>query len=280
MANILFGRDPARLLRTNIHGRVNGLADRGLAPCLRTVRVGDDDAAAGYVRSIGRAGQRVGVNVENDLLPSNTSSEEVVEHIHRLNTNDSVHGIFLAFPFPAQIEESVVVDSLDANKDVDRVSSTALGELMTGRVKIGPATAAAVVEMLDFAGEQIEGRSVTIVGRSNVVGRPLWAMLLDRHATVTVCHTRTADLPSVTASAEILVVAAGYPGLIGAEHVGGNAVVLDVGTNYENGNLVGDVNFDEVEPRVRLITPVPGGIGPLTNYCLMRNLVDLVEHTL
>ena len=134
--------------------------------------------------------------------------------------------------------------------------------------------------MLDFAGEQIEGRSVTIVGRSNVVGRPLWAMLLDRHATVTVCHTRTTDLPSVPASAEILVVAAGYPGLIGAEHVGGNAVVLDVGTNYENGNLVGDVNFDEVEPRVRLITPVPGGIGPLTNYCLMRNLVDLVEHTL
>lgn len=280
MANILFGRDPARLLRRNMRGRVKGLVGRGLTPCLRTVQVGVDDAAAGYVRGIGRAGQRVGVKVENDLLPSNISSEEVMEHLRRLNTDDSVHGVFLALPFPEHIEETVVVDSLLATKDVDRVTSSALGALMTGRVMIGPATAAAVVEMLDFAGEEIEGRSVTVVGRSNVVGRPLWAMLLDRHATVTVCHTRTANLAAVAASAEILIVAAGHPGLIGAEHVGPDAVVLDVGTNYENGNLIGDVRFDEVEPRVRLITPVPGGIGPLTNYCLMRNLVELIEHTL
>jgi methylenetetrahydrofolate dehydrogenase (NADP+)/methenyltetrahydrofolate cyclohydrolase len=280
MATILFGRNPARCLRANIQLRVKGLIDRGLMPCLRTVRVGDDDAAAGYVRGIGRAGQRVDVQVESDLLPPDTSTADLVNHIHRLNSDDTVHGVILAFPFPDLIEEAVAVDAIDPIKDVDRVTSTALGELLTGRVKIGPATASAVIEMLDFAGEPIRGRSVTIVGRSNVVGKPLWAMMVDGHATVTVCHTRTAELSSVTSKAEILVVAAGQPGLIGLEHVGENAVVLDVGTNYVNGNLVGDVKFEEVEPCARMITPVPGGIGPLTNYCLMRNLVDLIDWAL
>ena len=280
MATILSGRGPARILRANIQSRVKELVHGGLTPYLRTVGVGDDEAAAGYVRGIGRAGHRVGVRVESDLLPPYTSSTDLADHIHRLNSDDTIHGVFLASPFPDLIDEAVAVNAIDPKKDVDRVTSTALGELFSGRVKIGPATAAAVIEMLDFVGEPIEGRSVTIVGRSNVVGRPLWAMLVDRHATVTVCHTRTAELSSVTSKAEILVVAAGQPGLIGLEHVGKNAVVLDVGTNYENGNVVGDVKFEEVEPRARMITPVPGGIGPLTNYCLMRNLVDLIERTL
>ena len=205
------------------------------------------------------------MNAELDILSSDTSTCDVQAHVHSLNADPNVHGIVLAVPLTDAVDEEAVLEAIRPSKDVDRGTAVALGELFAGRNGIGPATATAVIEMLDFYSEPIEGQRVTVIGRSNVVGKPVGAMLLARHGTVTICHSRTVDLANVTAQAEILVVAVGHDGFIGPDHVGKGAVVIDVGMNYVEGGLVGDVDFDAVAPCVRAITPVPGGIGPLTN---------------
>ena len=276
-AEIWSGRGPARVLRAAVSKRVERLSGDGPLT-LHMIRVGDDPSARGYARAVQRGCKRVGVQVVMDELPDNSSTETVVNHVKSLNDDASVHGILLGFPLAEQADEAAIVDAIDPAKDVDRLTTSAVGELFAGHTAIGPATAAAVIELLDYYEEPIEGRRVVVVGRSNVVGKPLWAMLLSRNATTTVCHSRTVDLPAVTTEAEILVVAAGSPRLIGAEHVGAGTVVVDVGTTYRNGVVMGDVDFEAVVPRARAVTPVPGGIGPITNYCLMRNLVELVEH--
>ena len=275
-AEVWSGRGPARALRAAVKERVERLrADGPLT--LRMIRVGDDPSAQGYARAVQRGCKRVGVQAVMDELPGDSSTDDVVDHVQTLNADASVHGILLGFPLAGQVDDAAVVDAIDPAKDVDRLTTTAVGELFAGHTQTGPATAAAVIELLDYYEEPIEGRRVVVVGRSNVVGKPLWAMLLGRHATTTVCHSRTVDLASVTSQAEILVAATGSPCLIGAEHVGAGAVVVDVGTTYRNGKVLGDVDFDGVAAHARAVTPVPGGIGPITNYCLMRNLVELVE---
>lgn len=275
-AEVWSGRGPARALRTAVKERVERLSADGPLT-LRMIRVGDDPSALGYARAVQRGCKRVGVRAVMDELPGDSTTEDVVDHVRTLNEDSGVHGILLGFPLAGQVDDAAIVEAIDPAKDVDRLTTAAIGELFAGHTTTGPATAAAVIELLDYYEEPIEGRRVVVVGRSNVVGKPLWAMLLARNATTTVCHSRTVDLPSVTSKAEILVVATGSPGLIGAEHVGGDAVVVDVGTTYRNGTVLGDVDFDAVAARARAVTPVPGGIGPITNYCLMRNLVELVE---
>ncbi len=275
-AEVWSGRGPARALRAAVKERVERLSADGLLT-LRMIRVGDDPSAQGYARAVQRGCKRVGVRAVMDELPADSSTDDVVEHVQALNADAGVHGILLGFPLAGQVDDAAIVDAIDPAKDVDRLTTAAIGELFAGHTTTGPATAAAVIELLDYYEEPIDGRRVVVVGRSNVVGKPLWAMLLARNATTTVCHSRTVDLPAVTSKAEILVVATGSPGLIGAEHVGGDAVVVDVGTTYRNGMVLGDVEFDAVVERARAVTPVPGGIGPITNYCLMRNLVELVE---
>ena len=275
-AEVWSGRGPARALRAAVQARVEALADAGPL-ALHMIRVGDDPSARGYARAVQRACNRVGVRAAMGNLPADSSSGSVVDHVQALNADGGVHGILLGFPLAAHLDVAAIADAIDPAKDVDRVTTAAIGELFAGRTQLGPATAAAVIELLDFYEEPIAGREVVVVGRSNVVGKPLWAMLLARNATTTVCHSRTVDLPAVTSQAEILVVATGSPGLIGAEHVGPDAVVVDVGTTYQNCKVVGDVDFEAVAARARAVTPVPGGIGPITNYCLMRNLVELVE---
>ena len=275
-AEVWSGRAPARALRGDVRERVAKLDGAGPLT-LRMIRVGDDPSTHGYARAVQRACKRVGVQAATDDLPFDASTSAVVDHVHALNADAGVHGVLLGFPLAAHLDVAAIMDAIDPAKDVDRVTTAALGELFAGRTQVGPATAAAVIELLDFYDESIAGRRVVVVGRSNVVGKPLWAMLLARNATTTVCHSRTVDLPSVTSNAEILVVATGSPGLIGAEHVGPDAVVVDVGTTYRDGKVVGDVEFEAVAERVRAITPVPGGIGPITTCCLMRNLVELVE---
>ncbi len=275
-AEVWSGRGPARALRAAVRERVERLSADGPLT-LRMIRVGDDPSAQGYARAVQRSCKRAGVRAVMDELPADSSTDDVVEHVQALNADAGVHGILLGFPLAGQVDDAAIVDAIDPAKDVDRLTTAAIGELFAGHTTTGPATAAAVIEVLDYYEEPIEGRGVVVVGRSNVVGKPLWAMLLARNATTTVCHSRTVDLPAVTSKAEILVVATGSPGLIGAEHVGGDAVVVDVGTTYRDGTVLGDVDFDAVVERARAVTPVPGGIGPITNYCLMRNLVELVE---
>jgi methylenetetrahydrofolate dehydrogenase (NADP+)/methenyltetrahydrofolate cyclohydrolase len=275
-AEVWSGRGPARALRATVKERVARLSGDGPLT-LRMIRVGDDPSAQGYARAVQRGCTRVGVRAVMDELPGDSSTRAVIDHVQSLNTDVGVHGILLGFPLSSQVDDAAIVDAIDPAKDVDRLTTAAIGELFAGHTTMGPATAAAVIELLDYYEEPLEGRRVVVVGRSNVVGKPLWAMLLARNATTTVCHSRTVDLPSVTSEAEILVVATGSPGLIGAEHVGRDAVVVDVGTTYRNGRVLGDVDFDAVAARARAVTPVPGGIGPITNYCLMRNLAELVE---
>ncbi|MDE2920731.1 MAG: bifunctional methylenetetrahydrofolate dehydrogenase/methenyltetrahydrofolate cyclohydrolase [Chloroflexota bacterium] len=275
-AEVWSGRGPARALRAAVSERVAKLEGNGPLT-LHMILVGDDPSARGYARAVQRGCKRVGVQAIMDELPGDSSTDEVVDRVQALNADAGVHGILLGFPLAGQVDDAAIVDAIDPAKDVDRLTTAAVGELFGGHSSVGPATAAAVIELLDYYEESIEGRRVVVVGRSNVVGKPLWAMLLARNATTTVCHSRTVDLPAVTSRAEILVAATGSPGLIGAEHVGAGAVVVDVGTTYQNGKVLGDVDFDAVAPRARAVTPVPGGIGPITNYCLMRNLVELVE---
>ena len=275
-AEVWSGRGPSRALRAAVKERVERLSVDGPLT-LRMIRVGNDPSARGYARAVQRGCKRVGVRAVMDELPADSSTDDVVEHVRALNADASVHGILLGFPLAGQVDDATIVDAIDPAKDVDRLTTAAIGELFAGHTTTGPATAAAVIELLDYYEEPIEGRRVVVVGRSNVVGKPLWAMLLARNATTTVCHSRTVDLPSVTSKAEVLVVATGSPGLIGAEHVGPDAVVVDVGTTYRNGMVLGDVDFEAAAARARAVTPVPGGIGPITNYCLMRNLVELVE---
>ena len=275
-AEVWSGRGPARALRAAVSERVAGLSGSGPLT-LHMIRVGADPSAHGYARAVQRGCKRVGVQAVMDELPSDSSTSAVVEHVQALNADAGVHGILLGFPLASQVDDAAIVGAIDPAKDVDRLTTAAVGELFAGHTRVGPATAAAVIELLDYYEEPIEGRRVVVVGRSNVVGKPLWAMLLARNATTTVCHSRTMDLPAVTSQAEILVAATGSPGLIGAEHVGVGAVVVDVGTTYRNGKVLGDVDFEAVASRARSVTPVPGGIGPITNYCLMRNLVELVE---
>ena len=275
-AEVWSGRGPARALRKAVQERVAQL-QIDATPTLRMIRVGDDPSARGYARAVQRGCKRVGVRAVMDELPGDSSTDAVVEHVHALNADDGVHGILLGFPLAPDLDDAAIVEAIDPGKDVDRLTTAAVGELFGGHTSVGPATAAAVIELLDYYEEPIESRRVVVVGRSNVVGKPLWAMLLARNATTTVCHSRTVDLPGVTSQAEILVAATGSPGLIGAEYVGHGAVVVDVGTTYRNGKVLGDVDFEAVVPQARAVTPVPGGIGPITNYCLMRNLVELVE---
>ncbi len=276
-AAVWSGKAASRAVRAEVCARVDALADRGAPPSLRVVRVGDDASAAGYARAVLRAARRVGVRAHLDALDADSDTDAVVAHVRDLNADASVQGIVLALPLADGVNDAEVIDAIDPAKDVDRVTASALGELFAGRSALGPATAAAVVELLDFHGEPIEGRRVVIVGRSNVVGKPLAMLLLARHGTVTLCHSRTPCLAGQTSRAEILVAAAGRPGLIGAAHVGPGAVVIDVGTTYAAGKVLGDVDAAAAAERARALTPVPGGVGPLTNYCLMRNLAALAE---
>ena len=275
-AEVWSGRGPARALRTAVQERVARLSSDGPLT-LRMILVGDDPSAQGYARAVQRGCKRVGVRPVMDELPGDSSTDAVVDHVNGLNADASVHGILLGFPLAPDLDDAAIVEAIDPGKDVDRLTTASIGELFAGHTSVGPATAAAVIELLDYYEEPLEGRRVVVVGRSNVVGKPLWAMLLARNATTTVCHSRTVDLAGVTSEAEILVAATGSPGLIGAEYVGSGAVVVDVGTTYRNGTVLGDVDFEAVAPRARAVTPVPGGIGPITNYCLMRNLIELVE---
>ena len=246
----------------------------GDVPGLATVLVGDDPASHVYVGNKRKQTEEVGMRSFHHGLGAATPQDELLELVAELNEADTVDGILVQLPLPEQIDQDAVIAAIDPAKDVDGLSATSAGLLAQGRPRLVPCTPRGVVELLRHAGTAIEGAEAVVLGRSILVGRPLAALLLGENATVTVCHSRTRDLPAVCSRADILVAAVGSPRLVGAEMVKPGATVIDVGTNRTDQGLVGDVEFDAVSEVAGAITPVPGGVGPMTIAMLLANTLQ------
>jgi methylenetetrahydrofolate dehydrogenase (NADP+)/methenyltetrahydrofolate cyclohydrolase len=257
------------------------LREQGVVPGLRILLAGEYAPSLVYVRNKQRAGEETGIEVEVCRAGADATQEELRRQVEEWNRDAGVHGIVLQLPLPSGVDEQNLLSAVRPDKDVDGLSPESLGLLMAGRPFLTPATPSGIIELLRRNEVRIAGRRVVIVGRGNLVGRPLANMLLLRgdggDATVTVCHTKTADLKAVCRSAEILVVAVGRPGLVNGDMVSDGAVVVDAGTNSVGTSLVGDVDYATVAPRAAAITPVPGGVGPMTVAMLLANVVKAAE---
>lgn len=281
-ATILDGRQLAQQIRAELsEAIVDFIQNNGAVPCLAAVLVGEDPASEVYVRNKRRACEAVGIESQLHRLPADISSEELLKLVAKLNKDSAVHGILVQLPLPPQIDTSRVLAAVSPAKDVDAFHPENVGRLVQGRPRFLPCTPQAVQQLLVRSGIATEGRHVVILGRSNIVGRPLSIMLSQRgpggDATVTLCHSRTHDLPAVTRLADILVAAIGQPKFVTADMVKPGAVVVDVGINRTTEGVVGDVDFAQVCTIAGAITPVPGGIGPLTIAMLLRNTLAAAE---
>ena len=298
-AEVLGGRVVADEIKREVAAEVRRLReDHATVPRLAAVRVGDDPASAVYVRNKVRACDEVGIASEQIVLPESTSTEELLSVVTALNRNDEVDGILVQLPLPKQIEDATIIEAIDPAKDVDAFHPVNVGLLTMGRPRFIPCTPAGIIELLDRNGIEIAGANACIVGRSQIVGRPVASLLLQRHATVTICHSKTRDLPSVTRQADILVAAIGRPAFIRGSFIKPGATVIDVGTNQMSVSadaaalfgaeaqsrieaiekrgytLVGDVHPAEADSVAGKRTPVPGGVGLLTVAMLMRNTLQ------
>jgi methylenetetrahydrofolate dehydrogenase (NADP+)/methenyltetrahydrofolate cyclohydrolase len=273
MATIIDGKKISTALRDEIRERTLRMKnEKGIVPGLAVVLVGDDPASKIYVRGKKNACDEVGFLSKEFKLPVDTTEAELLAVIDGLNRDPEIHGFLVQLPVPEHIRVDAVIEAIDPRKDVDGFHPYNVGRLFSGNPYHRSCTPAGIIELLDRYGIEIKGKEAVIVGRSNIVGKPLALMLLERHATVTVCHTRTKNLSEVTKRAEILVAAAGSAEMITAAMVRDGAVVIDVGTNrMENGKLLGDVAFSEVSEKASHITPVPGGVGPMTIAMLLKN---------
>ena len=271
-AQVVDGRELATAIRRDVRREVEVLTGtQGRPPGLAVILVGDDLASTTYVRNKGKACEEVGIKSVQIHRPATTSREELLDILHGLNTDDTVDGVLVQLPLPPHIEERSILEAVDPAKDVDGFHPSNLGGLLTGHPLFVASTPLGIMEVLDRFQVAIEGKDAVVVGWSTIVGKPIAFLLLERRASVTVCQQWTRDLDQHTRQAEILVVAAGKPGLVRGDMVKEGAVVIDVGINRVAGKLVGDVDFPSVYPKASLITPVPGGVGPLTVAMLLKN---------
>jgi methylenetetrahydrofolate dehydrogenase (NADP+)/methenyltetrahydrofolate cyclohydrolase len=282
MARILDGKQLAQQIRSELAEEVvEFIQNNGVVPCLAAVLVGNDPASEIYVRNKRRACEAVGIESQLHRLDVTASSEELLQLVARLNKDDEVHGILVQLPLPAQIDANRVLLAVNPAKDVDAFHPENVGRLVQGRPRFLPCTPQGVQQLLVRSGVEIGGRHVVVLGRSDIVGRPLSIMLSQRgpggDATVTLCHSRTRDLAAVTRLADILIVAIGRPRFVTADMVKPGAVVVDVGINRGEDGVVGDVDFDAVREVAGVITPVPGGVGPLTIAMLLRNTLAAAQ---
>ncbi len=274
---IIDGKALASEMEAETRGRVEKLVALGKRPGLATIIVGENPASAMYVRIKHSACDRVGIRSENVNLPEGAGIEEIVETIKGLNERGDVNGILLQLPLPGNRDPALAMAAIDPRKDVDGFHPVNMGSLLAGAERLVPCTPRGIIWALERLGVDLKGKEAVIVGHSNVVGKPLAAMMLNRNATVSVCHVFTKDLAVHTRNAEVLVVAAGVPGLIKRDMVRPGAYVFDVGINRVEGRTVGDVEFDEVLEVAAAVTPVPGGVGPLTVSMLMSQTVTAAE---
>jgi len=277
-ATVIDGKAVAASVRGRVRGEVEQLtAQLGRPPGLATVLVGDDPGSAIYIRRKREACAEVGIRSFDHEPEGSISQETLLELVAELNDSNEVDGILIQLPLPAQIDADAIIAALDPGKDVDGLTPTNAGRLARGEPALVPATPQGIMELLASAGVDPAGKEAVIVGRSNLVGRPLFSLLLGANATVTVCHSRTRDLGEVCRRAEILVAAAGQPRLVGGDMVRPGATVIDVGTNRTDDGLVGDVDFDAAVEVAGAITPVPGGVGPMTIAMLLANTVQAAQ---
>ncbi|MGO5435538.1 bifunctional methylenetetrahydrofolate dehydrogenase/methenyltetrahydrofolate cyclohydrolase [Enterococcus cecorum] len=276
--HVLNGKELAQKLQQEMTQEVTELMEKGLQPGLAVILVGEDPASQVYVRNKERAANNIGMYSVVYRLPETTSEADLIAKIEELNHDDKVHGILVQLPLPKHINEDLVLDTIDPAKDVDGFHPMNLGNLFAGKPTMIPCTPAGIMELIKLSCLDLAGKNAVIIGRSNIVGKPMAHLLLQANATVTICHSKTKDLPKVAKQADVLVVAIGRANFVTADFVKEGAVVIDVGINRdENNKLTGDVKFDEVAPLTSYITPVPGGVGPMTITMLMRQTIDAAK---
>ncbi len=274
---IISGKDLAKKIKADIAEKVPVLVEKyGRAPHLAVILVGEDPASQSYVKSKGKDAEQVGYKSTTIRMPESTSEEELLAKIAELNADDTVDGVLVQLPVPKHIDEDRVIEAISNDKDVDGFHPANVASLWQKRPCVYPCTPKGIIHMLDEAGVDIAGKEAVVIGRSNIVGLPMAKLLLDRNATVTVAHSRTKNLAEVTRRADILVAAVGKLRMVTADMVAPGAVVIDVGVNRdpETGKLAGDVDYDAVCEVASVITPVPGGVGPMTRACLMENTLE------
>lgn len=275
MYQIIDGKKISQEIKDELREKMAELKQKGGSRCLAVIQVGDDPASSVYVNNKKKACEYIGIDSESYHLPEETTEKELLELIDELNRKPEVNGILVQLPLPKQIDENKILLAISPEKDVDGFHPVNVGNLSIGRPGFVSCTPAGVIQLLKRAGIEIEGKECVVLGRSNIVGKPMAMLLLRENGTVTVCHSRTKDLKEITKRADILVAAIGKPKFIDADYVKEGAVVIDVGIHRnENGKLCGDVDFESVAPHCAAITPVPGGVGPMTIAMLMNNCVE------
>lgn len=278
MAEILNGKELAKKIRTNLKAEVEELKKQKKYPKLAVIMVGNDQASSIYVKNKSKACDEIGIDFEEYLLPEETTMQELLSLITKLNEEKEIKGILLQSPIPAHLDIQKAFETINPKKDVDGFHPISVGQACIGQDTFIPCTPLGIVRLLEEYKIPIEGKNVVILGRSNIVGKPLMQCMLKKNATVTICHSKTRNIQEITKQADILIVAIGKPKFITEDMVKENAVVIDVGMNrLENGKLCGDIDFEGVEKKVSYITPVPGGVGPMTIAMLMQNVVKATK---
>lgn len=277
MAKIIDGKLISKQIKDELKSKVESLKSEGKEVCLAVIQVGCDPASTVYVGNKKKACEYIGIKSLAYELPEETTEEELLGIIGKLNEDDSVHGILVQLPVPKHINEEHIINAISPAKDVDGFHPASVGALSIGKKGFVSCTPAGIIQLLKRSGIEIEGKDCVVIGRSNIVGKPMAMLLLRENGTVTVCHSKTKNLKEVCKRADILVVAIGKPKMIDASYVKEGATVIDVGIHRnENGKLCGDVDYEAVEPVAGAITPVPGGVGPMTIAMLMNNCVEAV----
>ena len=273
----LDGKRMAQEVREGLAGRVAQLTERGRTPGLAVILVGNDPASEIYVRNKQRACENVGIHSRTIKMPEETSQEELLGQIRALNADPQIHGILVQLPLPRHLNEREALEAILPEKDVDGFHPVNAGKLLSGQQTVVPCTPKGIMRMIAASGLSLTGKEAVVVGRSNIVGKPMALLLLQAGCTVTVCHSKTVDLPAHTRRADVLVAAVGKPGLITADMVKPGAIVVDVGINRVDGKVVGDAATEEVGRVAGWLTPVPGGVGPMTIAMLLENTVEAAE---
>ena len=281
MGNIIDGKLVSAAVRESVAKEVAELKKKGIAPTLAVILVGNDPASAVYVKNKQKACIETGITPIQITMPENTEETELLSKIDELNADDSVHGILVQLPLPSHISEKKVIERISPKKDVDAFTHDSVGRIVEGKYSFLPCTPAGIMKLLEYYNVDIQGKECVIVGRSNIVGKPMALLMLNASGTVTVCHSKTKNLSEVTKRADILVVAIGKAEFVTADMVKDGAVVVDVGINrMPDGKLKGDVEFEGVSKIASLITPVPGGVGPMTISMLMQNTLTAAKNVI